>query len=185
MSLVRLIARPMLASIFVVQGYKNLRDPSPLLPAASKFADRVGPVIEKAAPQAPTDPKALIRINAGAQLGAGVALGTGTLPRLASIVLAGSLVPATWMGHPFWDIEDTDQRKAQRIQFLKNVGLAGGLLLASVDTEGKPGLPWRARRAARDAKRATRTAKREAKLATRAARAEVSSRGRRLLPGRD
>ena len=42
-------------------------------------------------------------------------------------------------------------------------------MLAAVDTEGKPGVAWRARRAAadvrREAKGLARTARREAKLA--------------------
>ena len=33
---------------------------------------------------------------------------------------------------------------SRRSQFLKNLGLLGGLLLAAVDTEGKPGLAYRA-----------------------------------------
>ena len=47
--------------------------------------------------------------------------------------------------------------------------MLGGLLLAAVDTEGKPGLAWRARRAAadvrREAKQVAKDARREAKLA--------------------
>jgi hypothetical protein len=64
----------------------------------------------------------------------------------------------------------------QRISFLKNLGLLGGLLLAAVDTEGRPGLAYRAgmvtdaakrnaRRTRREAKRAAHAARREAKLA--------------------
>ena len=47
--------------------------------------------------------------------------------------------------------------------------MLGGLLLAAVDTEGKPGVAWRARRAAKDVRReATATwpaPRREARLA--------------------
>ena len=47
--------------------------------------------------------------------------------------------------------------------------MLGGLLIAAGDTEGKPGVAWRARRAAKDARREARhlaaTARREAKLA--------------------
>ena len=168
-----MIARPMLATVFIVQGAKNLRDPEPGLPAASAFADKFGPTLQKRAPQLPMDPKTLVRINAGAQVGAGLALATGRMPRLASLVLLATLVPTTAEGHPFWTIEDPAQRNAQRIQAMKNVGLGGGLLLAAVDTEGKPGLSWRARRAAKDANRATPTAKREATFATRAAKREA------------
>jgi hypothetical protein len=59
------------------------------------------------------------------------------------------------------------------VHFLKNVSLLGGTLLAVVDTGGKPGLPWRARRAAKDAARAAHTAKREAKLNAKAAKAQA------------
>ena len=59
-------------------------------------------------------------------------------------------------------------RKRQTLQFQKNLGLLGGVLLASVDTAGKPGLAWRARNAARIAQREARknakAARREAKL---------------------
>jgi hypothetical protein len=47
--------------------------------------------------------------------------------------------------------------------------MLGGLIIAAGDTEGKPGVAWRARRAARDARREAGhlagTARREAKLA--------------------
>nr|WP_281172667.1 DoxX family protein [Jiangella gansuensis] len=171
-----MIARPMLATIFVVQGAKNLRDPEPALPAASQFAERFGPTLQKRVPSLPTDPAALVRINAGVQLGAGLALATGRLPRLASLTLLASLLPTTVAGHPYWETEDPAQRNAQRVQAMKNVGMAGGLLLASVDTGGKPGLSWRARRAAKDARRATRTAQREARMTARRAKSEITHR---------
>lgn len=132
MSLVRYVARPMLATIFVVQGYKSLRDPKPLVPAAEKLSEKVGPTIEKKVP-ALAEPQSLVRANAGAQLVGGVALATGRCPRLASLVLAGTLVPATWIGHPFWEADDPAERNAQRIQAMKNLGLGGGLLLSAAD----------------------------------------------------
>lgn len=182
MSLVRMIARPMLATIFVVQGAKNFRDPEPAMPAAAKFAERVGPTVEQRAPALPTDPKTLVRINAGVQFGAGLALATGRCPRLAALTLAGSLAPTTWARHAFWEIDDPEERKAQRIHAMKNLGLAGGLLLAAVDTEGKPGLSWRARRAARDTRRATKSARREVRQTARRARAEVTALPHRAKP---
>ncbi|WP_278256368.1 hypothetical protein [Nocardioides convexus] len=39
------------------------------------------------------------------------------------------------------------------VHFAKNLSLAGGLLIASLDTAGKPGVAWRAKHAAHDAKR--------------------------------
>ncbi|NDL60048.1 DoxX family protein [Phytoactinopolyspora mesophila] len=165
MSLVRLIARPMLASIFIVQGFKNFRDPEPLVPQTKSLVDKFGPLLEENAPSVPTDPKQLVRINAATQFGAGLALATGKFPRLAAAVLASSLVPTTAARYPFWETEDPEVRSEQRLHALKNAGLVGGLMLASVDTEGKPGLSWRAKRAADKAKHATKSTKRKAQKA--------------------
>ncbi len=93
----------------------------------------------------------MVKINAAVQIGGGVLLATGKAPRLASLALAGSLVPTTVVGHDFWNETDPAKKAAQRTQFLKNVSLLGGLLIAAVDTEGKPSLGWRGRRAARHA----------------------------------
>ena len=64
---------------------------------------------------------------------------------------------------------DKGTRSAQQIHFFKNVSMLGGLMLAAVDTEGKPGVAWRARRAAKDVKREAKRlghdARREARLA--------------------
>ena len=62
----------------------------------------------------------------------------------------------------------------QRIQFLKNVSMFGGLLLASVDTEGKPGVAWRARRAATDVKREARRLAKDARHEARLAKAQLT-----------
>ncbi len=181
MTLVRALARPMLATVFVVQGAQVLRDPEPVVGKSKTLVDRLRPALERYVPWLPTDPKALVRVNAATQVVAGLALATGSFPRASSLALAASLVPTTAAGHRFWDEDDPAQRRAQRIQFLKNVSLAGGLLIAGVDTAGKPGVAWRTRRAAKDATRAARTARREAKLAVRAARADARRTAHELV----
>jgi uncharacterized membrane protein YphA (DoxX/SURF4 family) len=171
MTITRLLARPMLASIFVVGGINALRNSEAHAVKAKPVTDRVVPLAQKAVPQAPipTDPQTLVRINAGAQLLAAAALATGRAPRLSATVLAASLVPTTFAGHRFWEETDPQAKNMQRLQFAKNASVLGGLLLASVDTEGKPGVAWRARRAAadvrREAKQVAKDARREAKLA--------------------
>ena len=171
MTITRLLARPMLASIFVAGGINALRNTEGHAVKAKKVTDRVVPLAQKAAPGAPipTDPATLVRINAGAQLLAAAALATGRAPRLSATVLAASLVPTTLAGHRFWEETDPQAKAVQRLQFAKNTSVLGGLLLAGVDTDGKPGLAWRARRAAtdvrREARQVARSARREAKLA--------------------
>ena len=79
----------------------------------------------------------------------GVLLATGRLPRLARSRSRRSLIPTTFAGHRFWEIEDPQQRAQQRIHFLKNVSMLGGLIIAATDTEGRPSLSWRAKKRAR------------------------------------
>jgi len=167
----RLIARPMLASMFVVGGVNALRNAREKAAAAAVVTDKIVPLAERAAPglPIPNDPATLVRINGAAQVGAGLMLATGRAPRLSSMVLAASLVPTTAAGHRFWEEEDPAARANHKVHFFKNVSMVGGLLIASVDTEGKPGVAWRARRAAKDARREARhlatSARREARLA--------------------
>ena len=171
MTITRLLARPLLASIFVAGGISALRNTERHTVKAKMVADRVVPLAQRAAPglPIPTDPATLVRLNAGAQLLAAAALATGRAPRLSATVLAASLVPTTLAGHPFWEESDPQAKAAERLQFFKNTSVLGGLLLAAVDTEGRPGLAWRARRAAADVRREARhvakDARREAKLA--------------------
>lgn len=160
MTIVRRIARPMLAAVFVTGGIDALRRPGTRTEMAAPFVSRVAD-----ATGLPDDPELMVRANGATMALAGFMLATGRMPRAASLLLAGSLVPTTVAGHPFWKESDLQARKMQQTQFAKNLGLLGGVLLASVDTAGKPGLTWRAHHAARSARREARLASANAKLA--------------------
>lgn len=183
MTLVRFFARSALAGIFVVRGARTLKDPDPVVPAAKPVTDRVVPKLKRFAPPAvaeriPENTRTLVRVNAALHLLGGLSLLT-RYRRAGALVLAGSLVPTTMAGHAFWEEEDAQQRSAQQEHFLKNLGLAGGLLLAAVDTEGKPGLVWRVQHGAKRARQASRqsakTARREIKTAKATARREAKA----------
>ncbi|MEU2561965.1 DoxX family protein [Streptomyces longispororuber] len=149
MPILRKIARPMLASVFVTSGIKHLQAPEHVAPAAEPV---VVPLAQRV-PGLPEDPEELVRLNAAVQVGAGLLLSLGRFPRLSALALAGTLVPTTLAGHAWWKEEDKEQRAAQRAQFLKNLSLFGGLLIAAADTHGKPSVAYRTRHAARDARR--------------------------------
>ncbi|GGC70069.1 hypothetical protein GCM10011410_23650 [Hoyosella rhizosphaerae] len=139
----------MLAGVFVATGISTLRNPNEVADRAAPFIEYAhGSLPAEATRNLPQDPVTITRINAAVQIGAGALLASGRAPRLASGVLAGSLIPSTIVQHPFWAETDAAARAQQRAHFLKNVGLLGGLLIAAADTEGKPSLGWRARRAA-------------------------------------
>jgi putative oxidoreductase len=78
----------------------------------------------------PADDTLVVRANGAVQAGAGALLAAGIQPRLSALALAGSLVPTTLAGHPFWTLEDRAQRKQQQVQFTKNLAMLGGLLYA-------------------------------------------------------
>jgi uncharacterized membrane protein YphA (DoxX/SURF4 family) len=171
MAPVRSLAHALLGSIFVASGAQALLDPGRYRARAAPLADRLAPRLAEIDERLPTSTETLIRVVGAVQLGGGLLLGTGTAVRPAAAVLTGSLVPATVLGHPFWNEKDRTVRRAELVHFAKNLGLIGGLLLAAVDTQGKPGLAWRTRRLYRDTgrslRRAARTANRQASLVTR------------------
>jgi putative oxidoreductase len=142
MSLPAMVARPLLAGMFVYGGLDSFRNPEPKVPAAQKV---VGQVEDMSGGSLRT--AHLIQANGALQVVAGAALATGRWARPAALALALSLIPTTLAGHRFWEQETAADRHAQRIQFLKNLAMLGGLVLAAADTGGRPSLPWRARRA--------------------------------------
>src|SRR5690242_12340919 len=124
--LLRRLARPMLAAIFVFGGVNELRQARAHAEAAKPLLDDVAKQAEDTLPEGtPADPETLVRVDAIVKIVAGTALGLGRLPRVAALALLGSLVPTTATAHDFWAVKD-DDRQQQLVQFLKNVGLAGG-----------------------------------------------------------
>jgi uncharacterized membrane protein YphA (DoxX/SURF4 family) len=146
----------MLASIFIIQGYDTMRHPDRVVknaePVVRPIASRVSVV--------PDDTEQAVRLNGAVQFVAGSLLAIGWLPRLSALALAASLVPTTAAGHRFWDADNDEERAVQRVQFIKNLSLFGGLLIATGDTAGRPSLAWRSRHAVKEARReVSRTAK--------------------------
>ncbi|HVS07608.1 MAG TPA: DoxX family protein [Candidatus Dormibacteraeota bacterium] len=127
--LARTVARPLVASLFIASGLEVLANSEPRAKAAKPVVDKVASVV----PFAPTDPIDAVRLNAAVHLGAGVLLAAGVMSRLAALSLAVSMVPTTIAGHPFWEIDDPGKRSQQRVQFLKNTAILGGLLVLALD----------------------------------------------------
>lgn len=147
MSLTSRIARPLLAAVFVNSGIDTLRNPGPRVAMAESIPSQVTESLPV------DDTEQLVKCNAGVQVVAGLLLALGRFPRLAAAALAGSLVPTTLAGHSFWEEDDPAARAQQQTQFLKNVGILGGLVLAMFDTEGEPSVAWRTKKAAERARR--------------------------------
>lgn len=135
------VASPLIASIFIRGGLDAAMDPEGKVKKAERVA---GPIAERVT-ILPDDTETLVRLNGATQVVAGATLSLGILRRLSAAVLVGTLIPTTLAGHRFWEELDEDARKLQMMQFAKNLGLLGGLLL--VATEAKTKRPRRSPKA--------------------------------------
>jgi putative oxidoreductase len=144
MTLSRRIARPLLASMFIAGGLDAIEAPEGKVKAAAAVTEP----LKNRFPALAAETATFVKINGMIQVGAGSLLAIGRFRRLAALALIASVVPTTYAGHRFWEEVDDDVRAQQRVHFLKNLGLLGGLILAAADTDGAPSLGWRARRRA-------------------------------------
>ena len=117
----RRTGQALLGVVFMKLGFDAARSP--------------GPRVEKAAALGVPNPALAVRANGAAMVAGGAALALDKLPRLAALGLIVSMIPTTLAGHAFWEVEGA-QRKAQEIQFGKNLGLIGGLVLALTRRSG-------------------------------------------------
>lgn len=120
--LTRRVARLALAAPFIWLGYEAAADP--------------GARVALAADLGIPSPETAVRVNGAAMVAGGIGLATGVLPRASALGLVASMIPTTLAGHSFWQQQDPVARKQNRIQFLKNVGMVGGLL-AVIAAEGR------------------------------------------------
>lgn len=142
--LLRRIARPLLASALIVRGVDALQHPGHKIPAAEKFSETIAEPLG-----VPADPELLVRVNGAVQAGAGALLAIGRFPRLSGAALALTLLPAAAFDNQFWKESDAEAKTEKKKQFFTGLGLLGGVLLASADTAGAPGVVWRSRNAAK------------------------------------
>ena|SRR5579875_392351 len=133
------MARALLGATFVSTGVEGLRD-----------VDRRAARIQS---YGVSDPVTVSRAVAGTQVVGGALLVIDRFPRLAALALALTVVPEAATGHPFWSEKDSETKHQQRSLFSRDLGLLGGLLVATVDTGGRESVPHRARRASKQARK--------------------------------
>jgi uncharacterized membrane protein YphA (DoxX/SURF4 family) len=127
------IARPLLASIFIMQGLDNLLRPE-------RVAPLVEPILRPLADRLPGPParaEQAVRAKGALHLVAGSMLAFGRWPRLTSLTLAATMVPTTLAAHRFWEATDEAERLQKRIHFVKNLSISGGLLIAAGHQEAR------------------------------------------------
>lgn len=147
--LIRKVARPMLAATFISQGVDSLRRPMSAADAARPTLVGLRKLPDPVSSRVPQSPETFAKVTAATQIGGGLLLATGRMPRLASAVLAATVLPANLGSHMFWSEADPVGKARKRREFMVDLSLLGGLIIASADTAGKPSLGWRGRRAAK------------------------------------
>ena len=163
MTLVRRIARPLLSAMFISGGIDALRNARPRWRRPPR---RWHPRSPRRVPGPPGTTRRSWSRSTGRSRSAPGCCRTRPVPaalRGAACRQPRADDPA---GHRFWEEEDATRRAQQRIHFLKNLSMLGGLMLAAVDTEGQPGLAWRARHASQHAAAGTRRTGRAARRET-------------------
>ena len=152
--MIRKIARPMLASAFVIDGVQTVLNPA----SHKESADSVLKQVRAAVPRqyrsfVPKDPETAAQIVGGVKAGAASLFALGKAPRTAAGLLTATSLASLAGRNAFWDTDDEDEKSRRKAGALTDLALTGGVLLATVDTEGKPDMKWRAQNAAKSAKR--------------------------------
>src|SRR4029450_11116177 len=114
-TVVRALARALTGAVYIAGGSSVVRAPGGRVGKAADTLAKIRRVVPL-----PIDDELIVRVNGGAQLAAGAALGLGIKPRFSAAVLAASLLPTTIAGHAFWKVDDPSERQVQQVQFLKN-----------------------------------------------------------------
>jgi uncharacterized membrane protein YphA (DoxX/SURF4 family) len=71
----------------------------------------------------------------------GLSLLTGYKPKIGSALITAFLAGVTPAMHRFWSEENPQQRQAEMINFMKNVALVGGAMIAASHPEPWPVAP--------------------------------------------
>lgn len=146
--LIRRIARPLLSVVFIGRGIDSLRRPEAAADAAAAAVRGLQALPTPVGSNIPSDPQTVAQINAAVQVGGGVLLAAGRMPRVASTALAFTVLVGNVGAHTFWSETDPQRKAEKRNDFLTDLSLLGALMIAAADTAGKPSLGWRSRRTA-------------------------------------
>jgi putative oxidoreductase len=114
-SAVFLVGRLLFVYLFVESGLMNLRrKPQQVDQAAARDVPEPGVAVPAAG---------LLAVVGG------ISVALGLYGDVGALLIAAFLVGVTPVMHAYWRESDAAKRKAQRINFMKNVGLLGGALV--------------------------------------------------------
>lgn len=146
--MIRPLARPLLASVFAVDGVQMLKDTSDHTAEAKAIVGNVRRVLPpNVASFIPKDDVSAVRVVAGTKIVGAALLGSSKAPRIGAGILAAVQVPTAITRNAFWSEKDKAAKKAKQRGLITDLALLGGLAITAEDTAGKPGLKWRVQKA--------------------------------------
>lgn len=124
--MIRALARPLLASWFVYGGLRSALEPQ-------KGAEAAGPVLQPILSDAGVDVpvETLVRAHGIATVVTATVFAFSKSPRTAGVALTGLAAVTVATATPFWRMEEGAERDAALEQFMKNLSLLGGAMLAA------------------------------------------------------
>jgi putative oxidoreductase len=117
-----LVGRVLLGSIFVLSGFQKLMG----------FSGLIAGIAGKGLPM----PEVLAVLTIAIELGAGLLLVVGWKARWAALLIFLFIIPVSLTYHNFWAMEGA-AAAMNKIQFMKNVSIMGGMLLAAAFGPGR------------------------------------------------
>ncbi|QRV02478.1 DoxX family protein [Arcanobacterium phocisimile] len=150
MTILNKLARPLLATPFILSGIDAVTKPQGHREPARKLwalAQKAG-LDKKLGISEPTDTALdLVTRASGAVVTlAGLQLARSRTPRSAALLLGVTQIPLALANNPVWEKKPMAARKKDISGLLSAAGLIGGALIASTDRSGKPSVGWRAAR---------------------------------------
>ncbi|MCY1164286.1 Inner membrane protein YphA [compost metagenome] len=117
-----LLARVLLMALFLVSGWKKL----------TNFSGTTAYMASTGAPM----PRLSTVVAIAMEFFAGIALILGVWTRPLALLYAAFTLATALMGHHFWTMSGAE-REANKVNFLKNLSIMGGLILLAVTGAGK------------------------------------------------
>ena len=124
--MIRSLARPLLASWFVYGGVRTALEPQKSAAAAEPV---ISPLLRETGVDVPVE--TLVRAHGIATAATAAVLALSKSPRTAGIALTGLAAVTVATATPFWRMEEGAERDASLEQFMKNLSLLGGAMLAA------------------------------------------------------
>ena len=113
------VGRALMALLFVVSGVRKVLG----------FAGTVGYFSKLGIPL----PEAVAAITVVIEIGGGILLLVGWRQAIVAAAMPAFTIGTALIGHRFWAVTDPQAYAAQLNNFLKNLAIAGGLLMVVVD----------------------------------------------------